>query len=157
MVSLNHSSHVTSCFRNRGELCFTASLDCALKGLSRWSISSFCRLEIFPLYSFDNSFFASFSFSFFLSSFLFSAFPLSISRICLHRSTLFVPRMTPRYPSQVRLPARLYYRESALEMRFTSRTSETWLVYSPMKCRFIREKDVSRWIVKLTWRYKNLL
>lgn len=35
VVTLNHSSHVTSCFRNRGVLCFTtAFVSRALQGLS---------------------------------------------------------------------------------------------------------------------------
>lgn len=109
MVSLNHSSHVTSCFRNRGELCFTASLDCALKGLSRESTSSFCRLEIFPPYSFDNSF------RFLVppcpSHFPSLVYPFDFIRTA-NDSAVSVASSAPR----------LVYitSESALEMRFTS-------------------------------------
>lgn len=146
MVSLSHpESRYQLLPEPRGELCFTASLDCALEGLSRWSVSSFCYLEMFRSYSFDNSFrlVPLFSFSFLW----FSIFSLYFSYI----AWLYSRREWPaRYPLAVRLLARLYYSESAPEMRFVSSTSETWLVYLPMKCRFSGEKDVGQWIAKLT-------
>jgi len=102
-----------------------------------WSASSFCRLEIFPLYPFDNSFVSFYSSLASLLSYL------VFVRLYSHREWL-------RGIHRKLLSARLYYSESVLEMRFTSRILETWLVYSPMKYRFTEEKDVDRQIVILT-------